>query len=107
MIQNETQADEEIWSMEKRLGNLETEPLTDGSNRVLEAWSTQNGGVAIFGELMAEDFPEVKAKGVLIYVVHATCEREKNKHFVMKLHNVKGKDNRQKLWRSDRISANE
>lgn len=46
---------------------------------------------------MAEDFPEVKAKGVLIYVVHATCEREKNKHFVMKLHNVKGKDNRQKL----------
>lgn len=86
----------EVWKRGQATWR-QTEPLTDGSNRVLEARSTQNGGVAIFGELMAEDFPEVKAKGVLIYVVHATCEREKNKHFVMKLHNVKGKDNRQKL----------
>lgn len=56
----------------------QTETLADGSNRVPGAQNTQNGGVAIFEVLMAEDFSELK-EGVLIYVVHTTCEREREK----------------------------
>lgn len=68
----------EVWKRGQTTWR-QIETLTDGSNRVPEARNIQNDGVAISEELMAEDFPELKEKGVLIYVVHTTCEREREK----------------------------